>query len=154
MPSDGALSELRLPKVPERSTRVVRSRPTVLTKGGEMNGYAPLVGMIVLGAVFVLATITVNVLLAVKRPNRAKHEIYECGIEPTPQPAGGGKFPVKFFVVAMLYIVFDIDIMFLYPWVVDFNHLGVFALVEMALFVAMVFIPYLYIRRRGGLDWT
>ena len=44
--------------------------------------------------------------------------------------------------------------MFLYPWAVDFNHLGVFALVEMALFVAMVFIPYLYIRRRGGLDWT
>jgi NADH-quinone oxidoreductase subunit len=54
----------------------------------------------------------------------------------------------------MLYIVFDIDIMFLYPWAVDFNHLGVFALVEMVLFVAMVFIPYLYIRRRGGLDWT
>ncbi|EGY78609.1 NADH dehydrogenase subunit A [Cutibacterium avidum] len=133
---------------------VVRSEPTVLTKGGEMNGYAPLVGMIILGAVFVLATIAVNVLLAVKRPNRAKHEIYECGIEPTPQPAGGGKFPVKFFVVAMLYIVFDIDIMFLYPWAVDFNHLGVFALVEMVLFVAMVFIPYLYIRRRGGLDWT
>ena len=106
---------------------VVRSEPTVLTKGGEMNGYAPLVGMIILGAVFVLATI---------------------------QPAGGGKFPVKFFVVAMLYIVFDIDIMFLYPWAVDFNHLGVFALVEMVLFVAMVFIPYLYIRRRGGLDWT
>ena len=76
----------------------------VVTKGGEMNGYAPLVGMVILGAVFVLATITVNVLLAVKRPNRAKHEIYECGIEPTPQPAGGGKFPVKFFVVAMLYI--------------------------------------------------
>ncbi|MDU1726868.1 MAG: NADH-quinone oxidoreductase subunit A, partial [Cutibacterium avidum] len=50
-----------------------------------MNGYAPLVGMIILGAVFVLATIAVNVLLAVKRPNRAKHEIYECGIEPTPQ---------------------------------------------------------------------
>jgi len=125
----------------------------VVTKGGEMNGYAPLVGMVILGAVFVLATITVNVLLAVKRPNRAKHEIYECGIEPTPQPAGGGKFPVKFFVVAMLYIVFDIDIMFLYPWAVDFNHLGVFALVEMVLFVAMVFIPYLYIRRRGGLVW-
>ena len=97
-----------------------------------MNGYAPLVGMVILGAVFVLATITVNVLLAVKRPNRAKHEIYECGIAPTPHPAGGGKFPVKFFVVAMLYIVFDIDIMFLYPWAVDFNHLGVFALVEMA----------------------
>ena len=110
--------------------------------------------MVILGAVFVLATITVNVLLAVKRPNRAKHEIYECGIEPTPQPAGGGKFPVKFFVVAMLYIVFDIDIMFLYPWAVDFNHLGVFALVEMVLFVALVFRPYLYIRRRGGLDWT
>ena len=84
----------------------------VLTKGGEMNGYAPLVGMVILGAVFVLATIAVNVLLAVKQPNRAKHEIYECGIEPTPQPAGGGKFPVKFFVVAMLYIVFDICLLY------------------------------------------
>ena len=118
-----------------------------------MNGYAPLVGMVILGAVFVLATITVNVLLAVKRPNRAKHEIYECGIEPTPQPAGGGKFPVKFFVVAMLYIVFDIDIMFLYPWAVAFDDLGAFGVVAVGLFLFNVSVAYAYEWRRGGLVW-
>ncbi|MDU1779131.1 MAG: NADH-quinone oxidoreductase subunit A [Propionibacterium sp.] len=119
-----------------------------------MNEYLPLVGLPILALLFVVVTICVNLLLSPTRKNASKHQTFECGIQPTPQPPGGGRFPVKYYVIAMLYIVFDIDIMFLYPWAVDFNHLGVFALVEMVLFVAMVFIPYLYIRRRGGLDWT
>src|SRR5690606_42082250 len=78
-----------------------------------------------------------------KRWNRAKLDAYECGIEPTPQPVGGGRFPLKYMVTAMLFIVFDIEIIFLYPWAVSFapltndagqvivSGLGVFALVEM-----------------------
>ena len=71
-----------------------------------------------------------------ERYNRAKLEAYECGIEPTPQPVGGGRFPVKYYMTAMLFIVFDIEIVFLFPWAVRFDDIKVFALVEMVIFVA------------------
>ncbi|WP_130866144.1 NADH-quinone oxidoreductase subunit A [Acidipropionibacterium timonense] len=118
-----------------------------------MNSYLPLLGLAILAALFVVATITLNHVFSPTRQNRSKHETYECGIEPTPQPAGGGRFPVKYYVVAMLYIVFDIEIVFLYPWAADFTRLGVFGMVEMLLFIVTVFVSYLYIYRRGGLDW-
>ena len=85
--------------------------------------------------------------------NRAKLEAYECGIEPTPTPAGGGRFPIKYYLTAMLFIVFDIEIVFLYPWAVTFDALGLFGLVEMLLFVLTVFVAYAYVWRRGGLEW-
>ena len=88
-----------------------------------------------------------------KRYNRAKLDSYECGIEPTPQPVGGGRFPVKYFITAMLFIVFDIEIIFLYPWAVHFEAMRLFGLIEMVLFIATVFVAYAYVWRRGGLDW-
>ena len=88
-----------------------------------------------------------------KRYNRAKLDSYECGIEPTPQPLGGGRFPVKYYITAMLFIVFDIEIVFLYPWAVHFDAMKIFGLVEMVLFIVTVFVAYAYVWRRGGLDW-
>lgn len=118
-----------------------------------MNPYIPIIGMIVLSTVFVAISIVLNSFLGPKRYNRAKYDTYECGIDPTPQPVGGGRFPVKYYITAMLFIVFDIEIVFLYPWAVSFNQLGVFALVEMVLFVVTVFVAYFYVLRRGGLNW-
>ncbi|CAM5605649.1 NADH-quinone oxidoreductase subunit A OS=Streptomyces violarus OX=67380 GN=nuoA PE=3 SV=1 [Streptomyces violarus] len=92
-------------------------------------------------------------LIGPKRYNHAKLEAYECGIEPTPTQAGGGRFPIKYYLTAMLFIVFDIEIVFLYPWAVTFDALGVFGLVEMLLFVLTVFVAYAYVWRRGGLEW-
>ena len=69
------------------------------------------------------------------------------------QPVGGGRFPVKYYLTAMLFIVFDIEIVFLYPWAVSFDRLGTFALVEMMIFVGTVFVAYAYVWRRGGLEW-
>ena len=77
-----------------------------------------------------------------KRYNRARLEAYECGIEPPPQAVGGGHIPIKYFLTAMLFIVFDIEIVFLYPWAVSFDHLGLFGLFEMLIFIATVFVPY------------
>ncbi len=88
-----------------------------------------------------------------RRYNRAKLDAYECGIEPAAQPMGTARFPIKFYLTAMLFIVFDIEIVFLYPWAVSFDSLGVFALVEMALFMLTVFVAYAYVWRRGGLNW-
>ena len=88
-----------------------------------------------------------------KRWNRARLDSYECGIEPTPQPVGGGRFPIKYYLTAMLFIVFDIEIIFLYPWAVAFDRMGLFGLVEMVLFIVTVLVAYAYIWRRGGLEW-
>jgi NADH-quinone oxidoreductase subunit A len=63
------------------------------------------------------------------------------------------RFPVKFYLVAMLFIIFDIETIFLFPWAVSFRQLGLFGLVEMAVFIALVFVAYVYVWRKGGLDW-
>jgi NADH-quinone oxidoreductase subunit A len=115
--------------------------------------YVPLLALFLLAAGFAVVSILMGSLSGPKRYNRAKYDAYECGIEPTPQPVGGGRFPVKYYLTAMLFIVFDIEIIFLYPWAVAFQHLGVFGLVEMVLFILTVFVAYVYVWRRGGLEW-
>ena len=118
-----------------------------------MDLYTPVIALMALAAGFAIFSVVVSTLTGPRRYNRAKADSYECGIEPTPQPMGGGRFPVKYYITAMLFIVFDIEIVFLYPWAVSFNQMGTFALVEMVLFIATVFIAYFYVLRRGGLEW-
>jgi NADH-quinone oxidoreductase subunit A len=118
-----------------------------------MHPYVPILVLGVLAAIFVAGTLVTSALVGPKRYNRAKLDSYECGIEPTPQPVGGGRFPVKYYITAMLFIVFDIEIIFLYPWAVHFDSLGLFGLVEMVIFIATVFVAYAYVWRRGGLEW-
>lgn len=118
-----------------------------------MNYYIPIVGMVVLATVFVVVSMGLSHVVGPRRYNRAKYDSYECGIQPTPQPVGGGRFPVKYYVIAMLFIVFDIEVVFLFPWAVAYNQLGAFAVVEMIVFIVAVFIAYFYVLRRKGLDW-
>ncbi len=118
-----------------------------------MNPYLPILVLFALGAGFAVFSVVAGALAGPKRYNRAKLEAYECGIEPTPRAEGGGRFPVKYFLTAMLFIIFDIESVFLFPFAVGFQQLGVFALVEMVLFILTVFIAYAYVWRRGGLDW-
>ena len=118
-----------------------------------MSLYVPILVLAALSAVFAVFSLVMGSLAGPKRWNRAKLEAYECGIEPTPQPVGGGRFPVKYYLTAMLFIVFDIEIVFLYPWAVAFDALGWFGLAEMVLFVLTVLVAYAYVWRRGGLDW-
>ncbi len=118
-----------------------------------MELYTPILALTALAAGFAVFSVAISSLTGPKRYNRAKLDSYECGIEPTPQPVGGGRFPVKYFITAMLFIVFDIEIIFLYPWAVHFEAMRLFGLVEMVLFIATVFVAYAYVWRRGGLDW-
>ena len=118
-----------------------------------MSAYVPILVLGVLALGFAIFSVVIGILTGPKRWNRAKLQAYESGIEPTPQPPGGGRFPVKYYLTAMLFILFDIEIVFLYPWAVTFNKLGAFGLVEMVTFVVTVLIAYAYIWRRGGLDW-
>ena len=118
-----------------------------------MHPYVPIIILGVLATIFVAGTLVTSALVGPKRYNRAKLDSYECGIEPTPQPVGGGRFPVKYYITAMLFIVFDIEIIFLYPWAVAFDQMALFGLFEMVIFIGTVFIAYAYVWRRGGLEW-
>jgi NADH-quinone oxidoreductase subunit A len=115
--------------------------------------YMPVIALGIIAAGFAVFSVVMSTLVGPKRYNRPKLDSYECGIEPTPQPVGGGRFPVKYYIIAMLFIVFDIEIIFLYPWAVYFDSLKVFGLVEMLLFIVTVFVAYAYVWRRGGLEW-
>jgi NADH-quinone oxidoreductase subunit A len=116
-----------------------------------VENYLPLVVMLVLAAGFVLLSLVTTKLLASARPTPAKSAPYESGI--VPQAAPPERFPVRFYLVAMIFIVFDIEIVFLYPWAVNYRQLGGFGLVEMLTFALAVFVSFLYMLSRGALDW-
>jgi NADH-quinone oxidoreductase subunit A len=118
-----------------------------------MNLYLPILVLGALAVAFAVFSVGVATVIGPRRYNRSKLQAYECGIEPTESPGGGQRFPVKYYLTAMLFIVFDIEIVFLYPWAVNYDALGLFALVEMGLFVLTVFVAYAYVWRRGGLSW-
>jgi NADH-quinone oxidoreductase subunit A len=114
--------------------------------------YAPVVVLAILAGAFAVLSLIASTFLRPKAPSPAKLAPYECGIEPTRLPKAE-KFPVKFYVVAMLFIIFDIETIFLFPWAVAFRHLGLFGLVEMMVFIGLVFVAYLYVWQKGGLEW-
>ena len=118
-----------------------------------MDSYVPILIIGGIAAGFAVFSIVAGALAGPRRYNRARLDAYECGIEPTPQPVGGGRFPVKYYLTAMLFIIFDIESVFLFPFAVGFGRLGMFALVEMVLFILTVFVAYAYVWRRGGLEW-
>ncbi|GGB28648.1 MULTISPECIES: NADH-quinone oxidoreductase subunit A [Flexivirga] len=116
--------------------------------------YAPLLFFAGIGAAFaIFSVLGASTLAGPKRYNRAKADAYECGIQPSPHAEGGGRVPIKYYLTAMLFIIFDIESVFLYPFAVSFDRLGLFALIEMVLFVVTVFVAYAFVWRRGGLEW-
>ena len=119
---------------------------------GALGEYLPIVLMAGLAAVFAASSLAVSSLLRPHKPTPAKLAPYECGIVPEHLPRTE-RFPVKFYVVAMLFIIFDIETIFLFPWAVAFRSLGLFGLLEMVVFIAMVFVAYIYVWKRGGLEW-
>jgi NADH-quinone oxidoreductase subunit A len=115
-------------------------------------GYVPIVILGVVVGAFAVLSLAVSALLRPKRPTPAKVAPYESGIVPIRLPKAE-RFPVKFYVVAMLFIIFDIEAIFLYPWAVAFRQLGLFGLVEMVVFIGLVFVAYVYVWQKGGLEW-
>jgi NADH-quinone oxidoreductase subunit A len=118
-----------------------------------LSDYLPILLMGILAVAFAVASLGASALLRPNRPNRPKLSAYESGNDPVRLP-GGERFSVKFYVVAMLFIIFDIETIFLFPWAVTFRQLGLFGLIEMAVFIGLVFVAYVYIWKKGGLDWS
>lgn len=116
-----------------------------------MNPYIPILLLIVVAVGISAVMIVASQFLGPKKPNPVKLQPYECGMT----PIGGARvrFSIKFYLIAMLFILFDIEAIFLYPWAVVHRYLGWFGLVEMAVFIAILVVGYIYIWKRGAFEW-
>lgn len=111
----------------------------------------PIVIFMVIVLAFGLGTLAVGILLRLRRPYREKLFPYESGNPPVGEPRY--RFSVRFYIVAMLFVVFDVEAVFLYPWAIVFDQLGVFALIEMLLFIAILVVGYVYAWKKEAFRW-
>ena len=116
-----------------------------------MGQYLPIVTLLVLASLFGVMSFLASRLLAPRRPSAAKSAPYECGIVPSKGPPE--RFPVSFYLVAMLFIMFDIEIIFLYPYAVNATALGAFGFWAIIVFSVVFFLSFVYEVAKGGLDW-
>ena len=117
-----------------------------------MDQYLPIIGLIILGILFAAVSLVASALLGPrKKPSAAKRAPYECGIVPEVEPPQ--RFPVRFYLVAMIFIIFDIEIIFMYPFAVVFRQLGAFGLIEILTFSVVVFVALLFLVSNGALTW-
>ena len=118
-----------------------------------MDSYLPILVFAVLAGALPLGTILIARAVQSRRPNAAKSEPYESGIAPT-TTAFDTRFSVRYFLIAVLFVVFDVETIFLFPWAVSFHRLGVFGLIEMLVFLAILILGYFYVWKRRALDWA
>lgn len=113
--------------------------------------YLPIVITFLVAAGFVGTTMFVTHILGPKRKSKIKNDSFECGIE----AQGNARIPfsIKYFLVAILFVLFDVEVIFMYPWAVNFKDLGVTGFIEMGLFVAFFMIGFYYIMKKGALKW-
>jgi NADH-quinone oxidoreductase subunit A len=118
---------------------------------GSLDSYLPIFILFVLALLFAGLSLAASRIMSPYRPNAAKQSPYECGIVPTSEPPQ--RFPVRFYLVAMVFIIFDIEIIFLFPWAVIYDELGRFGLLEVLVFAGAVIFSFIYLVASGGLDW-
>ena len=118
-----------------------------------MNPYVPIIVMMVVAGLMAIGGVAASRLLGPHRDNSAKLDRYESGLQPTPGAVEGGRMPIKYYLVAMTFIVFDVEVVFLYPWAIAHAALGWFGLIAIMTFVVLITIPFVYEWRRGGFEW-
>ena len=116
-----------------------------------LGAYLPILVLVVIAVLFGLGSVIFSSLIGPKKPSQVKLAHYECGCEPV--GSARERFSVKFYLIAMLFILFDIEAVFLYPWSVIFKRLGMFGLMEMGVFIAILFVGYVYVWKKGALEW-
>lgn len=113
--------------------------------------YLPIILLILVALAFGLGSVVFSSLIGQKKFTKVKMAPYECGCEPI--GTARERFPIKFYLIAMLFILFDIEAVFLYPWAILYKKLGMFGLVEMGLFIVILFVGYIYVWKKGALEW-
>ena len=116
-----------------------------------LRDYLPALVFLILGGVIGLVFGMLNLVLGRRRPSRSKNEPYECGLPSEVQR--GFRFGISFYLVAMLFILFDIEVIFLYPIAIQLRAFGLFAMSELIVFVVLLMIAFVYVWRRGALSW-
>ena len=117
-----------------------------------LNAYGPVLIFAAIAAVFPLITLAIAKLVRPTPPQSAEKVMpYECGI--TPESDSRGRYTVRFYVIAILFVVFDVETIFLFPWAVQYRVLGLFGLVEMLVFLGILIIGYIWLWKRGALEW-
>ena len=114
--------------------------------------YVPMFLFVAVVAVLIPITLLAAKLVRPANPNRTKLMPYECGIDPI--SLSRGRYTVRYYIVAILFVVFDVETIFLFPWAVKFKALGVFGLVEMLIFLAILIVGYIWIWKKGALEWV
>ena len=113
--------------------------------------YFPILILLVISTVLAAVVILLSTFLGPRRPTRRKLQPYESGM--TPLGPAQRRMPIKFYLVAVLFILFDIEVIFFYPWAVVFRQLGLFAFIEMLVFVGILLVGYVYAWKKGALEW-
>ena len=113
--------------------------------------YLPIILLMLVALAFGLGSVVFSSLIGEKKYSKVKMAPYECGCEPV--GTARERFPIKFYLIAMLFILFDIEAVFLYPWAILYKKLGLFGLVEMGVFVVILFVGYIYVWKKGALEW-
>ncbi|OGF16702.1 MAG: NADH-quinone oxidoreductase subunit A [Candidatus Eisenbacteria bacterium RBG_16_71_46] len=116
-----------------------------------MREYLPVLMFLAVAIAFAAGTIGLSSIIVPRRSNARKMSAYECGVEPVGNARA--RFSVKFYLVAVLFILFDIEAVFLYPWAVTFRQLGLVGLIEMMVFIVILLIGYLYLLKKRALEW-
>jgi NADH-quinone oxidoreductase subunit A len=113
--------------------------------------YLPIGLMFLFALGFVVVTMAATHLLGPKRKSKVKLEAFECGIE----SKGNARIPfnIKYFLIAILFVLFDVEVIFMYPWAVNFKHLGLMGFVEMVTFMALLLVGFFYLLKKGALKW-
>jgi NADH-quinone oxidoreductase subunit A len=116
-----------------------------------LESYVPILILLLLAAGFALGSVAISAILGPRRPTPDKLSVYECGM--TVEPGGRRPFDIKYYLIAMAFLVFDVEVVFLYPWAVKFKALGLFGFIEMLIFLFILLVGYAYIWRKGVLEW-
>ncbi len=114
--------------------------------------YVPIFLFVAVIAVLIPVTLLAAKLVRPENPSKAKLMPYECGIDPV--DSARGRYTVRFYIVAILFVVFDVETIFLLPWAAQFNYMGLFGLVEMLIFLAILIVGFIWVWKKGALEWV
>ena len=113
--------------------------------------YIPIVIFFILATLFPIVTLLIAKIVRPESPYAAKLRPYECGVEP--EIESRGRYTIRFYIIAILFVIFDVETIFLFPWAIQFKALGLFGLFEMGIFLAILIVAYIWVYKKGALEW-
>ena len=137
-----------LPSWPDRAV----TAPAILQDASMLNAYIPVVLFIAIAIGFAIFTLVLSKLVHAEKYNKVKLEPYECGIEP--KTDARDRYSIRYYLVAMLFVIFDVETVFMFPWAVMMDQLALFGLIEMIIFLLILVVGYYYAWQKGALEWV